>query len=280
VTSAFALAMTAMAHNSGWPVVRGGTGCLNGALQGYLHSLGVEFATGWEVQSLAELPKARTVLLDLAPRAIACIAREELPAAYRCRLEKFRYGPGVFKVDWALDAPIPWQAADCRKAATLHLGGAFEEILTSEAEIARGGHPRRPYVILAQPSLFDPSRAPTGKHTAWAYCHVPNGSTLDMTDRIEAQVERFAPGFRQRILARHTTNTREMEHYNPNYVGGDINAGRQDLAQFFTRPVPRWTPYSTPVKGLYICSSSTPPGGGVHGMCGYHAARAALKSDP
>ncbi|MEK6588805.1 MAG: FAD-dependent oxidoreductase, partial [Chloroflexota bacterium] len=200
-----------------------------------------------------------------------------LPSGYRKRLERFRYGPGAFKVDWALDGLVPWTAEACRQAATLHLGGELEEIAEAEAAVARGEHPERPFIILAQQSLFDPSRAPLGRHTAWGYCHVPNGSTVDMTDRIEAQIERFAPGFRERILARHTRNSIEMEAYDPNYVGGDINSGIEDWRQLWTRPVARFSPYTTPVSGLYLCSSSTPPGGGVHGMCGYHAARAALK---
>jgi phytoene dehydrogenase-like protein len=205
------------------------------------------------------------------------IAGERLPGGYRRQLERYRYGPAVCKVDYALDGPIPWANPDCARAATVHLGGTLDEIAALERATWQGEHPERPFVILAQQSLFDPSRAPQGKHTAWAYCHVPNGSTMDMTPRIEAQIERFAPGFRQRILARHTRLAVDWEGYNPNYVGGDINTGVQDIWQFFTRPSWRVVPYRTPVKGLYICSSATPPGGGVHGMCGYHAARTALK---
>ena len=215
--------------------------------------------------------------MDIAPRQFVQIAGERLPAGYKRRLQGYRYGPGVFKLDLALDGPIPWRAKGCDRVATLHLGGTWEEIAACEAEVWQGKHPEKPYLLLAQQSLFDPSRAPQGKHTVWAYCHVPNGSSFNMADRIEAQIERFAPGFRDLVLARHTHTALEMEAYNPNYVGGDINAGVQDLRQHFTRPVARWVPYSTPLKGVYLCSSATPPGGGVHGMCGYHAARAALR---
>jgi phytoene dehydrogenase-like protein len=203
------------------------------------------------------------------------MAGDRLPAGYRRRLERYRYGMGVFKVDWALSGPVPWRADGCRRAGTIHVGGTLDEIADAEQRTWAGEHPDRPFVMFAQPTVFDPSRAPAGKHIAWGYCHVPNGSTEDMTDRIERQVERFAPGFRDLILARHTMNTRAMEAYNPNYIGGDINGGVQDLRQLFGRPVMSFNPYATPVKGLYICSSSTPPGGGVHGLCGYFAARAA-----
>ena len=215
------------------------------------------------------------MLFDLTPRQIVAIAGDRLPDRYRRALERYRYGPGVFKLDWALDGPIPWTAPECRGAGTVHLGGTFEEIAASEA--AATGGAERPYVLLAQPTVCDPSRAPAGKHVGWAYCHVPAGSTVDMTARIEGQVERFAPGFRDRILARASMNAAEMEAYNPNYVGGDINGGLMDLRQLFTRPVARPVPYTTPDARLFICSSSTPPGGGVHGMCGYFAAKAALR---
>ncbi|MCE5276750.1 MAG: NAD(P)/FAD-dependent oxidoreductase [Planctomycetaceae bacterium] len=218
------------------------------------------------------------VLLDVTPRQVLALAGHRLHPRYRRQLQRYRYGPGVFKIDWALAEPIPWQAADCRRAATVHLGGTFDEIAASENEVLRGQHPQRPFVLLAQQSLFDPTRAPEGKHTGWAYCHVPNGSTTDMTDAIEAQVERFAPGFREVILARHTRTAAALEAYNPNCVGGDINGGAIDWRQLFFRPALRANPYATGLPGVYICSSSTPPGGGVHGMCGYHAARAALKA--
>ena len=207
------------------------------------------------------------------------IMGSRLSSGYRKRLGNYRYGPGVFKIDWALDGPIPWISRECTRAATVHLGGTLEEIAASESQVWKGVHPERPFVLMAQQSMFDPTRAPHGKHTAWAYCHVPNGSMFDMTDRIESQVERFAPGFRDLMLARHVMSPSKLEEYNPNYVGGDINGGVQDLGQLFTRPTFRPVPYSTPAKGIYVCSSSTPPGGGVHGMCGYFAARAVLSRD-
>ena len=232
---------------------------------------------GRPVRALDELPPCRAVLLDLTPRQVLAIAGQRFPAGYRRWLERYRYGPGVYKMDWALAGPIPWRAPECQRAATVHLGGTLDEIAAAERAVAAGRHPERPFVILAQPSLFDTSRAPAGRHTAWAYCHVPNGSRVDMTERIEAQVERFAPGFRDLILARSVARPADLEQYNPNYVGGDINGGLQDLRQLFTRPAPRLNPYTTPDPRLYICSASTPPGGGVHGMCGYWAARAALR---
>jgi phytoene dehydrogenase-like protein len=242
-----------------------------------LRKAGGQIETGRRVTSLEELPSARAVLLDLAPRGVLAIAGDRLPKGYRKRLDRYRYGMGVFKVDWALSGPIPWRAEACRRAGTIHLGGTLEEIAATERQTWDGGHPDRPFVLLAQPTLFDPSRAPPGKHIAWAYCHVPHASTVDMTDRIEAQVERFAPGFRDLILAKHTMGPAEMERRNPNYVGGDINGGVQDLGQLFSRPVLSFDPYATPADGVYICSSSTPPGGGVHGLCGYFAARSALR---
>ena len=243
----------------------------------HLRALGGEVELGRTIGSLDELPRARVVLLDLTPRQVLAIAADKLPSGYRSRLSRYRYGPGVFKVDWALNGPIPWKSEACARAATVHLGGTFEAIAAGEAAVWRGEVPEDPFVLLAQQSLFDPSRAPPGQHTGWAYCHVPSGSTVDMTGAIEAQVERFAPGFRDRILARHVMSPAALQAYNPNYVAGDITGGVTDLAQLFTRPVARWVPYSTPRHGLYICSSSTPPGAGVHGMCGYHAARAALR---
>ncbi|HET7897228.1 MAG TPA: NAD(P)/FAD-dependent oxidoreductase, partial [Flavisolibacter sp.] len=216
-------------------------------------------------------------LFDSTPQQLLQIAGHRFSSLYKWQLERYRYGMGVFKIDWALDAPIPFTATECRQAGTVHLGNTLEEIVASEQTTSKGYLPEKPFVLLAQQSLFDPSRAPEGKHTAWAYCHVPNGSTVNMTERIEKQVERFAPGFRERILARHVMNTAEMESYNPNYIGGDINGGRIDISQLFTRPALRFSPYRTSAKGLYLCSSSTPPGGGVHGMCGYHAAKRVLK---
>jgi phytoene dehydrogenase-like protein len=276
-TAAFGLVIGLLGHAVGWPLPRGGSQRITDALAYYLRSLGGEVVTGVHVQSLDELPRAGAVLCDVTPRQLLRIAGQRLPAGYRRKLAGYRYGPGVFKVDWALDGPIPWQATECTRAGTLHLGGTLEEVAAAERVVWWGEHPEKPYVLLVQPSLFDATRAPAGKHTAWAYCHVPHASTFDMTERIEAQIERFAPGFRDLILARSVKSAVEMEQYNPNYIGGDINGGVQDWGQLFTRPVFRLVPYSTPLKGLYICSSSTPPGGGVHGMCGYFAARAALR---
>ena len=275
-SAAVALVLALLAHRVGWPFPRGGSQAIADALASYLRSLGGRVETGRRVESLAELPPTRAVFADVTPRQLLRLAGDRLQAGYRRRLARYRYGPGVFKLDLALDGPIPWRAAACARAATVHLGGTLEELVASEAAVSRGEVPERPYVLLAQQSLFDPTRAPAGKHTAWAYCHVPNGSAADMTERIEAQIERFAPGFRDLVLARHTMSPADLEAYNPNYVGGDINAGIQDLRQLYTRPVARVVPYSTPTAGLYLCSASTPPGGGVHGMCGYWAARAAL----
>ncbi len=277
LTAAFALTLGMLGHAVGWPVVRGGSQKIADALSAYLVSLGGTLITGRRVQSLDELPPAQAILFDVTPRQLLQIAGPRLPAGYRHSLERYRYGPGVFKVDWALDGPIPWQAGECRRAGTVHVGGTLAEIIAAEQEVAKGEHPERPYVLLGQQSLFDPTRAPEGKHTVWAYCHVPNGSIFDMTDRIEAQVERFAPGFRNRVIARRVMTPADIERHNANCVGGDINGGVQDLRQLFTRPVARLVPYSTPNRELYICSASTPPGGGVHGMCGAFAARAALR---
>jgi phytoene dehydrogenase-like protein len=276
-SAAFGLTLGVLAHAVGWPFPRGGTQRLSDALASYLRSLGGEIETGHRVESLAELGETPTVLLDVTPRGLLQLADDRLPGRYRRGLEGYRYGPGVFKLDWALDGPIPWQAEECARAATVHLGATLEEIAASEVAPGRGEIAERPYVLLAQQSLFDPTRAPTGQHTAWAYCHVPNGSSVDVSERIEAQIERFAPGFGERILARSALGPAEMERYNANYVGGDINAGAATLSQLFTRPVARASPYTTPLPGVFLCSASTPPGGGVHGMCGYHAARAALR---
>ena len=276
-TGAVALVLMLTGHAVGWPVARGGSQKVADALASIARSHGAEIVTGHRVERIDELDDARAVLFDLTPRQIVAIAGHRLPDRYRNALERYRYGPGVFKLDWALDAPIPWTAPECRGAGTVHLGGSFAEIAAAEAAVAEGRHPERPYVLLSQPTVCDPSRAPAGKHVGWAYCHVPAGSTEDMTAAIEGQVERFAPGFRERILARASMNAAEMEAYNPNYVGGDINGGLMDLRQLFTRPVARPVPYTTPDERLFICSSATPPGGGVHGMCGYFAAKAALR---
>lgn len=276
-TSAIGLVLLATAHSEGWPFIKGGTGKLGDALAAYFLSIGGEVQTGFYVRTLTQLPSAKAVLFDVTPKQLLQIAGHSFSALYHWQLKRYRYGMGAFKIDWALDAPIPFTAEQCRRAGTLHLGNSIEEIVQSEAETAAGKHADKPFVLLSQPSLFDSSRAPAGKHTAWAYCHVPNGSTVDMTGKIEQQVERFAPGFKERIIGRHTVNTQQLEDYNPNYIGGDINGGSLDVRQLFTRPALRLSPYRTSTTGLYICSSSTPPGGGVHGMCGYHAARRALK---
>jgi phytoene dehydrogenase-like protein len=279
LTGGFGLLLGMLGHAVGWPLVRGGSGRLAEAMATRLVELGGEVTTGRRVASLDELPPARAVLLDVAPRQALDIVGARLPAAYRRRLARFRHGPGAFKVDWALAGPIPWRAPECGRAATVHLGGTMAEIAASEAAVAAGEHPERPYVLLAQPTLADHSRAPEGRHTGWAYCHVPNGSPVDMTERIERQVERFAPGFRDLILARSVRGPAALERENPNYVGGDIAGGLQDLRQILARPVARPDPYATPAAGVYLCSASTPPGGGVHGMCGHLAARSALRRE-
>lgn len=276
-TSAIALVLSAQGHLKGWPMTKGGSQNIAKALAGYFTAIGGKIETNTYIKSLDQLPSARAVLFDVGPKQLLQIAGHKFSSIYKWQLERYRYGAGVFKVDWALNAPIPFAAEECRKAGTVHIGGSLGEIAAGEQQIWDGVHPEKPFVLLAQQSQFDPSRAPAGKHTAWAYCHVPNGSAMDMTETIEKQVERFAPGFRDTILARHTFNTAELEEYNPNYIGGDINAGVIDIGQLFTRPVLRWSPYTTSAKGIYICSASTPPGGGVHGMCGYYAAKRALK---
>jgi phytoene dehydrogenase-like protein len=275
-TAGYALGLIVAAHAAGWPVARGGSQAVADALASYLRSLGGEIETGVRVESLAQLPAARAVLCDVTPRQFLAIAADRVPPAYRRRLERYRYGPGVFKMDWALDAPVPWRAAACRRAGTIHLGGTLAEIEASERDAWEGRVAERPYVLVVQPTVFDPSRAPAGKHTLWAYCHVPNGSRHDMTARIEDQIERFAPGFRDGIAMRHAMGTAEMERRNANLVGGDIAGGAADLAQLFARPVASLHPYATAIPHVYLCSSSTPPGVGVHGMCGHYAARAAL----
>jgi phytoene dehydrogenase-like protein len=276
-TAAVALIFLMAGHGKGWPFPRYSASSLAKALGAYFAALGGTIQTGTYISSLTQLPSSRALLLDLSPRQLLQIGGHTWSSLYRWQLEKFRYGRGVFKCDWALGGPIPFTAPDCRHAGTVHLGGTFEEIAAAEALTAAGGYPEKPFVLLTQQSLFDASRAPEGKHTGWAYCHVPNGSNKDMTEAIEAQVERFAPGFRERILARHTMDTAQMEEYNPNYIGGDINGGNLDIRQLFTRPALRRSPYRTSAHGIYLCSASTPPGGGVHGMCGFHAARRALK---
>ena len=277
-TGAFALTFALSGHATGWPLVKGGSQRIIDALAARLRSLGGEIRTATPVRSMRDVPQCRVAIFDVTPRQLAAIAPNELPSSYLNRLRRYKYGPGVFKVDWALDGPIPWRSADCAGAATVHVGGTMEEIARHEAEIWRGRNSERPFVLVAQQSLFDPTRAPAGKHTGWGYCHVPNGSTDDMTDRIEKQIERFAPGFRDRILARHTMSCAQLEKYNPNLVGGDVGGGAYTLMQTATRPFPKLNPYSTPNPRIFIASSSTPPGGGVHGLCGYFAAQFVLKT--
>lgn len=276
-TSAIALVLLTLGHVGNWPIPKGGAQQIAKALASFFVSIGGKIETGTWVNSLHQLPTARALLLDVTPRQLLQIAGHRFSSLYKWQLNRYRYGMGVFKLDWALDGSIPFSARECRQAGTVHLGNSREEIAYGEQQIWKGKNVDRPYVLLAQQSLFDATRAPAGKQVAWAYCHVPHGSTENMTDKIEKQVERFAPGFRDRILARHSLDALQMEDYNPNYIGGDINGGAMDITQLFTRPVLRRSPYSTSAKGIYICSSSTPPGGGVHGMCGYHAAKKALK---
>ena len=280
VSGAFGLVLGAAAHAVGWPVARGGSSRIAEAMASYLRALGGSIETDRPIRTIDEVPDAEAVLLDLVPRGVVAVAGDRLPAAYRRRLERYRHGPGVFKLDYALDGPIPWRASACRGAGTVHLGGTLEEIEASEAAVAGGRIAENPFVLLVQASQFDRTRAPAGKHTAWAYCHVPAGCDVDVTARIEAQIERFAPGFRDRLLARSAMGPAALERYNPNYVGGDIAGGAHDGLQLFARPTLSLMPYTTPAEGLYMCSSATPPGAGVHGMCGYHAAGAVLKRTP
>ena len=275
-TAGFGMLLGGLAHSVGWPVAVGGSQSIADALVARLQSLGGEVVTNHRVTSVTDLLKSSNVVLDLTPRQVVDVAWDVLPTGYRVRLERFRYGPGVFKVDWALDGPIPWRDERLRGAGTVHVCGTAEEVAVSEKSTAAGEHPERPYVLFVQASAADSSRAPEGKQTGWAYCHVPNGSQVDMTDRIEAQIERFAPGFRDRVLARHTMDTVALEAHNANEVGGDIAGGASDWRQFIARPVLSPSPWVTPVDGLYLCSSSTPPGGGVHGMGGWHAAKELL----
>jgi phytoene dehydrogenase-like protein len=277
-SASFALMLGMLGHAVGWPFPRGGSQAIADALTGYLKSLGGTIVTSHRVASVADIPAASTVLFDISPRQLLAIGGDALPAGYRRQLSRYRYGPAAFKVDWALEGPIPWRAPDCAQAATVHLGGALDEIAASERATAAGNHAERPFVLLAQQSLFDVTRAPAGKQTVWAYCHIPNGSVVDMTMQIEDQIERFAPGFRARILARNVLPPMELERHNANYIGGDVVGGANDMRQILARPV-AFNPYAIPVKGWYLCSASTPPGGGVHGMAGFNAAQVALKAD-
>jgi len=276
LTSAMGVMFALTAHVVDWPVAEGGSRAIWRALVSYLESLGGRVETGRRIERLAELPDARVVLFDTSPDQLARIAGDALPSGYRRRLARYRYGPGAFKLDWALGGPIPWRDPACREASTVHVGGTLAEICASERDTYRGRHSDRPFLIVCQQSEVDPTRAPAGRHTGYAYCHVPHGSSVDMTDAIERQIERFAPGFKGRILARHATSPADFERYNPNYRGGAITGGVADALQLWNRPVTRLDPYSTPNPRLFICSAATPPGGGMHGMCGYWAARSAL----
>ncbi len=278
-TAGFALVLMALGHAVGWPIARGGSQRLADAMRSLLESLGGQVQTGREVRSLGELADASVVLFDVSPRQLLALCGEQLPPRYRSALGRYRYGPGVFKLDYALAGPVPWRAPECARAGTVHLGGTFDEIAAGERAVSRGSHPERPFVLVAQQSIVDPSRAPSGQHTLWAYCHVPNGSDVDMTRAIEGQIERFAPGFSELVLARAARGPAQLEADNPNYVGGDINCGLASLRQTLARPVLRASPYTTPNPRVFLCSAATPPGGGVHGMCGYHAAHAVLRAD-
>lgn len=276
-TSAIALVLVTAGHKNGWPMAKGGSQSIANAMGDYFISLGGKIETGFHVKSLDQLPSAHALLFDVTPRQLLTIAGHKFSSLYTAQLKRYRYGAGIFKIDWALDAPAPFTAASARKAGTVHIGNTLEEIAEHEKVIWENRVTDKPFILYAQQSIADSSRAPQGKHTAWAYCHVPNGFDRDMTQIIEQQVERFAPGFKERILARHTFKPLELEDYNNNYIGGDINGGVIDIRQLFTRPALRSSPYRTSAKGIYICSSSTPPGGGVHGLCGYHAAQRVLK---
>ena len=276
-SASFGLALILAGHATGWPAAKGGSVAIIDAMASYLRSLGGEIRTSTPVRSLRDVPSSRAILFDVSPIQLAYIASDHLPPSYVRRLGRYRFGPGVFKVDWALDGPIPWKAAECARSATVHVAGTLEEIAEHEYAVFHGRMTAKPFVLCAQQSMFDSTRAPEGKHTGWAYCHVPHGSTEDATELIERQIERFAPGFRDRILARRTINTAQYEEHNPNFVGGDIAGGSNVMSQFLVRPFATLDPYATPNEQLYLCSSSTPPGGGVHGMCGYWAAKSALK---
>lgn len=277
MTAAVALMLMVSGHHMGWPIAKGGSQKIADAMASYLITLGGEIITDFKVTAMSQLPPAKAYLFDVSPRNLATIAGDQLPENFKAALNKYRHGPGAFKLDWALSEPIPWASEECARAACVHVGGTMEEISMSERAAWSRNPSERPFVLLAQPTLFDPSRAPEGKHIAWAYCHVPVGCDIDMTERIEAQIERFAPGFKQTIIGRGAITPDEFEGYNANYIGGDIIGGVQDLGQLFTRPTKRLNPYTTPNPAIFICSASTPPGGGVHGMCGLHAANSVLK---
>jgi phytoene dehydrogenase-like protein len=276
-SAAFGLMLGMLGHAVGWPIPSGGAQMISQALLQYLRALGGQIQTEAFITSLSQLPRARVILFDVPPLQLIRIAGEKLPVRYRRTLEHFRYGPGIFKIDYALDGPLPWIHEVCQRAGTIHIGGTFQEIAEAEAQVVHGECPDRPFLLLSQPTLFDPIRAPAGRHIVWVYSHVPNGSSVDMTERIERQIARFAPGFHERVLFRRTTTTAQLEGKNPNLIGGSITGGANDLWQVVARPILSANPYRIPIKGMFLCSSSTPPGGGVHGMCGFHAANAALK---
>jgi phytoene dehydrogenase-like protein len=276
-TASFALVLASAGHAVGWPIARGGSAAIVAALLACYQEAGGELVTGVPISTLADLPPARAYVLDVTPKQLLAIAGDRLTSRYRRGLRRYRYGPGVFKMDWALREPVPWRDPACRRSATVHLSGDLKEIAAAEAVVHRGRVADRPFVLLVQPSLFDATRAPPGRHTAWAYCHVPHGSTTDLTGAFEALIERFAPGFREVVLARRGMTAPELEEHNPNNVGGDIAGGMSDLRQLLFRPVTRLNPYTTSARDVFLCSSSTPPGGGVHGMCGYWAARTVIR---
>lgn len=277
-TTAIGLLFLVTAHLENWAIPKGGSQNIANALGAYFESLGGEIILSTKIKDFGQLPDAKKYIFDTDPIQLSRIAQEQLPSSYQNRLNKYRFGPGVFKIDYALDSPIPWRDSRCLRASTVHVGGTLSDIAASEKDVWEGRHSKKPFLILSQQSQFDPSRAPKGKHTGWAYCHVPNGSNMDMTEHIEDQIERFAPGFKDTVLARHTMNTNDFYNYNPNYLGGAITGGAMDIYQLFTRPVARLDPYSTPNPRIFICSASTPPGGGVHGMCGFYAAKSVLRS--
>lgn len=280
ITTGFGMLLGQLAHVVGWPMARGGSQAIADGLVALIEALGGTVRCGEDVRSLDDIPPARAVILDVTPRQLIDMAGDRLPSMYRRMLERYRYGPGVFKVDWALDGPVPWLDPRTARAGTVHLGGTLAEVRASEQDVVNGRIPEVPFMLLAQQSNFDRTRAPEGKETLWGYCHVPSGCDVDMTQAMEDRIEQFAPGFRDLVLARHTMNAPDLQEHNPNYIGGDINGGVADFAQFLFRPVPSLDPWSTPVEGLYLCSSSTPPGGGVHGMCGRAAARSVLRRQP
>jgi len=277
VSSAFALVLGLAGHAVGWPIPRGGSQQISNTLAAYLRELGGTIEVNHRLENLRDLPKSRAILLDLSVWEFLRIAGQDLPSRYHRKLQFFRHAPGIFKIDYALSSPIPWKAEACCRAGTIHLGGGIDEIAAAERDVSRGRIPGRPFVLVAQQSLFDETRAPGDHHTLWAYCHVPFNCGADMSDQIESQIERFAPGFRDCILARHKISAADLARSNPNLAGGDISGGAANLAQLLARPILSPTPYRTPLRGVYLCSASTPPGGGVHGMCGYHAARVALR---